>query len=362
MDSNFIDSRRLLDSHHHQFLSDDQVNGYTAIHSYQYVPSQQIQTPQQEISQQYPMIRPTNAEMWPVPNTANNIWSNQYQNPSGRYVETNFYGQQETVLQEEHICKWIDVSCPVVDGSGRSQFLPCNKRFQRLDDLVNHLRRVHVQGPENTDHTCMWEQCMRGCKPFRAKYKLVNHLRVHTGEKPFCCQFQHCKKKFARSENLKIHRRLHTGEKPFPCQVAGCERRFANSSDRKKHAHVHSKDHPYKCEVPGCNKKYSHPSSLRKHKRSHKDGSQVSNQQGLNENGSHSSLIPITADIKQEPPIYSDQQTCYSSPCIWRNNQPQVFTSQPNISNYVQNINECHSQIPNSYQLSNIVGTNAPFY
>ncbi|KFP60403.1 Zinc finger protein ZIC 1, partial [Apaloderma vittatum] len=49
--------------------------------------------------------------------------------------------------------------------------------------------------------------CPREGKPFKAKYKLVNHIRVHTGEKPFPCPFPGCGKVFARSENLKIHKR-----------------------------------------------------------------------------------------------------------------------------------------------------------
>uniref|UniRef100_A0A8C4YD35 C2H2-type domain-containing protein n=1 Tax=Gopherus evgoodei TaxID=1825980 RepID=A0A8C4YD35_9SAUR len=62
---------------------------------------------------------------------------------------------------------------------------------------------------------------------------------------------------------------VHTGEKPFVCEFAGCDRRFANSSDRKKHTHVHSRDKPYRCKVKGCEKSYTHPSSLRKHLKTH---------------------------------------------------------------------------------------------
>ena len=51
------------------------------------------------------------------------------------------------------------------------------------------------------------QNCPRANKPFNAKYKLVTHLRVHTGERPFRCKQPGCGRSFARLENLKIHNR-----------------------------------------------------------------------------------------------------------------------------------------------------------
>lgn len=161
------------------------------------------------------------------------------------------------------------MTCEWVDQQQFSKSKVCGKQFTAMHEIVRHLNDEHVSQNESPLHVCHWKNCTRSGLPFKAKYKLVNHIRVHTGEKPFPCPFPGCGKLFARSENLKIHKRTHTGEKPFVCEFAGCDRRFANSSDRKKHSHVHTSDKPYNCKYQGCCKSYTHPSSLRKHMKLH---------------------------------------------------------------------------------------------
>ncbi|GAB6020187.1 hypothetical protein CHUAL_002907 [Chamberlinius hualienensis] len=173
-----------------------------------------------------------------------------------------FFRYMRQPIKQEMNCQWVDQDQP----SPKKQ---CNKIFTTMHEIVTHITVEHVGGPECTNHACFWQNCVRNGRPFKAKYKLVNHIRVHTGEKPFPCPFPGCGKVFARSENLKIHKRTHTGEKPFKCEFDGCDRRFANSSDRKKHSHVHTSDKPYNCKIRGCDKSYTHPSSLRKHMKVH---------------------------------------------------------------------------------------------
>ncbi|XP_037893479.1 pair-rule protein odd-paired isoform X2 [Glossina fuscipes] len=203
-----------------------------------------------------------------------------------------------TTIKQEMQCQWIDPDQP---GGPNSRKI-CNKIFHTMHEIVTHLTVEHVGGPECTTHVCYWIGCSRNGRPFKAKYKLVNHIRVHTGEKPFACPHPGCGKVFARSENLKIHKRTHTGEKPFKCEFKDCERRFANSSDRKKHSHVHTSDKPYNCRHIGCDKSYTHPSSLRKHMKVHGNVDEKSPSHGYESEGEDSSSSSIVTGGAQTPP------------------------------------------------------------
>ena len=151
-------------------------------------------------------------------------------------------------LPELHRCKWDS----------------CCEHFLSLEDLVAHVNEYHIR-TEASEYCCLWQGCARNGKGFNARYKMLIHMRTHTGERPHRCNHDSCGKSFSRLENLKIHTRSHTGEKPYVCPVAGCNKRYSNSSDRYKHTRTHSETKPYPCKVANCFKRYTDPSSLRKH-------------------------------------------------------------------------------------------------
>jgi len=86
------------------------------------------------------------------------------------------------------ICLWAD----------------CGQLFCALDQLVEHIE-LHVDQRGGTEaclprggsvtasslscdeFICLWSGCGRQRRPFNARYKLLIHMRVHSGEKPHKC-------------------------------------------------------------------------------------------------------------------------------------------------------------------------------
>lgn len=234
------------------------------------------------------------------------------------------------------------------DGEHQCRWAGCGETFSTTADLTAHLSERHV-GSGKGLYVCEWEGCHApscagassrrasvgtkrkrrrveedeaedeeaeggGRRQFAQRQKIMRHLQVHTGDRPFVCDtcgrafgemativqhrrihtqekarpssylaplhadlsmqpfrcdFPGCDKSFAIASALTIHRRTHSGAKPFPCPFAGCGAAFAESSNLTKHLRVHTGERPFVCAHEGCGRAFKRSDQLARHRKVH---------------------------------------------------------------------------------------------
>lgn len=115
---------------------------------------------------------------------------------------------------------------PALDGSA-------SKRGRPRADVINHLILEGSSSPSEI-------KCKACYRVFPREKSLQAHMRTHTGEKPYKCDYPGCSRAFTQSGQLKTHQRLHAGEKPFVCPAHGCQNRYTHAN-RTCPVHPYSK-------------------------------------------------------------------------------------------------------------------------
>ena len=111
------------------------------------------------------------------------------------------------VLEEGHSLKTASLKTDESDASSSSN--------EKKDTNGDEQQKMTKKSLHN-------KTCSNCGKKFQSLSKLQQHIRAHTGEKPFPCD--RCPSKFSHKGHLEIHMRRHTKDKPFACNL--CSSRF----------------------------------------------------------------------------------------------------------------------------------------
>ncbi|XP_060805080.1 zinc finger protein 846-like [Amyelois transitella] len=133
----------------------------------------------------------------------------------------------------------------------------CGKQFRAPNGLQRHLTETHERLRR---HSCQY--CP---KNFANVQNLKQHMRIHTGERPYVCP--QCGKRFTQSGSLHVHVRTHTDHFPFDC--AECGAKFRLRAGLARHRLKHSGERPHACGA--CQAAFRHKHELTAHRASHSD-------------------------------------------------------------------------------------------
>lgn len=173
---------------------------------------------------------------------------------SCKYCEKFFTTRRGVESHEQHHKNQMS---PHVRRSNEPRRFPCkickDKSFTSFKDLKMHVKN-HT--PERI-HICKF--CF---STFNNTASLTKHLIIHTRENPHKC---HCGKTFVSANTLKIHKKIHTGVKPFVCNFFQCGRAFVTKSTLESHLRTHTGEKPYQCSF--CPSSFTTSSAKYRHER-----------------------------------------------------------------------------------------------
>lgn len=130
----------------------------------------------------------------------------------------------------------------------------CDKTYKNSTALKGHYSFNHKEMGIDTSVICDICGMRLSCKG-----KLAQHVRIHTGDKPYGCTV--CQRTFISKDILTAHIRVHTGEKPYVCMY--CGKKFAHGAPYRYHIKTHTGEKS--CNCPLCGKGFISKANMKIH-------------------------------------------------------------------------------------------------
>ncbi|XP_026686470.1 transcriptional repressor CTCFL-like [Diaphorina citri] len=163
----------------------------------------------------------------------------------------------------------------------------CESRFTTSGELVRHVRYKHTHEKPHKCSICDYASVELS--------KMRNHMRSHTGERPYqlhckshegekCWKCELCPYASSSQRHLESHMLIHTDQKPYLCDH--CDQTFRQKQLLKRHVNLYHNPHyvppspkekTHKC--PECKKAFRHKGNLLRHMTLHDPDSELIEQQ-----------------------------------------------------------------------------------
>lgn len=169
------------------------------------------------------------------------------QNQMSLYTTT---GTTQIINQQQTTNSVLATNCnnyqQIVETNTRNNYHMPTKHYVETATSDEFLVKQQLNNNNNNkSHIC--DICR---KTFKRREHLYQHIKLHTGFRPFTCES--CNKSFMRKEHLLRHMTSHSGQKNFTCNI--CEKSFSRNDNLLKHRKTHEKQNSFTCDV--CQKQF----------------------------------------------------------------------------------------------------------
>ena len=142
----------------------------------------------------------------------------------------------------------------------------CDYKSNYKANLKKHIRHIHEnRGEKNI-------KCPECEKMFFTEDNMKRHLKLHSEDRPFKCEFENCDKAFKTANGLKLHKISHKQDRPFPCDIEGCDKSFKTKRYLILHMNETHQNAPknFKCQEENCTMAFYKKNHLDRHMDAHK--------------------------------------------------------------------------------------------